>query len=77
VIDEQLLAQVTREWSELVLPGDRRAAKRATDRAVRSYEAGASVAEACEAARRFVSSWSRHPSRPMDAVERALVLTSR
>jgi len=35
---------------------------RAANLAVRAYEDGASVAEACELARRYVESWFRHPA---------------
>jgi len=35
---------------------------RAANLAVGAYEDGASVAEACELARRYVESWLRHPA---------------
>src|SRR5581483_216773 len=59
---ELLLASAVRQWVDEVLPGDDAAARAATGLAVGVYEGGASVAEACEQARQFIGSWSRHPS---------------
>jgi hypothetical protein len=60
---ELVLADMVRRWVGDVLPDDPAAAERAVVIALRLYESGASVAEACEAVRRHVGAWSRHPSR--------------
>jgi hypothetical protein len=59
---ELALADVVRRWTNDVLPGNVDAADRAVAIALRCFVGGASVAEACEAARRFVGSLARHPS---------------
>ena len=59
---ELMVADSVHRWVDDVLPGDSAAADAAVGLAVRSYAGGASVREACEEARRFVGSWSRHPS---------------
>ena len=59
---EAVLADAVRAWSETVCPGDRRAADRAVDVALRCYAAGASVGEACAEARLFITTWATHPS---------------
>ncbi len=58
-----VLARAVREWVEHELPGDRCAARGAVEVALASYSGGASVSEASEVARRFVSSWLHHPAR--------------
>jgi hypothetical protein len=60
---ELVIADVVRCWAEHTVPGDPRVAAAAVALAERCYVGGASVAEACEEGRRFVGSWSRHPSR--------------
>jgi len=59
---ELVMADMVRHWVGHVLPGQPGAADRAVAIALRCYEGGASVAEACEEARRFIGSWMRHPS---------------
>jgi len=59
---ELVIAEVVREWALHALPDDTNAADAAAALAVRCYSGGASVGEACQEARRFVGSWSRHPS---------------
>ena len=59
---ELIIADTVRRWAREVLPDQPVAADAAAALAIRCYAGGASVAEACEEARRFVGSWSRHPS---------------
>ena len=59
---ELIIADVVRRWTSEVLPDAPEAADAAATLAVRWYSGGASVSEACQEARRFVGSWSRHPS---------------
>jgi hypothetical protein len=56
------MADMVRGWAEEVMPGESMVADHAVAIALRCYEGGSSVAEACEAAKRFVGSCSRHPS---------------
>ena len=60
---ESLLAGIVRDWALGVLPQETAAADGAVRVAMRSYAAGASVSESCREARKFLGSWSRHPSR--------------
>jgi len=59
---EVLIADMVRSWAVSRLKASRLMADRAANLAVRAYEDGASVAEACELARRYVESWLRHPA---------------
>lgn len=59
---ELALAGSVWDWTRQQCPGDRRVADRAVTLALHSYAGGASVAEACEQVRAFVSSWVHHPS---------------
>lgn len=59
---ELLIADCVRRRAQQVVPGDERAAGAAMSLAMRCFVGGSSVAEACEAANRFLGSWSRHPS---------------
>ena len=59
---EDLLLALVGDWVAEVLPGATEAAADAAQVALRAYEGGASVSEACTEARRFVGSWYRHPS---------------
>lgn len=69
VMPELLVAGMARAWATRLMPGDTRAADGATRAALRSFTGGASVGEACQEARRFVASWSRHPSHHRSTVE--------
>lgn len=62
---EFVMADMVRRWVGDVLPGQPAAADRAVAIALRCYEGGSSVGEACEEARRFIGSWMRHPSHQM------------
>jgi hypothetical protein len=68
------MAEQTELWNEVVLSGmvrawthrqitDDKVANRAVEIALSTYAGGASIAEACEEARRFVLGWIHHPSR--------------
>jgi len=59
---DKALGEAVRSWTEGVLPGEPQAADRAAAVALFAYRHGASIPEACHAARGFVGSWSRHPS---------------
>ena len=59
---EEIIAQVVREWTGTVMPGDRSTADAAVVYALESFAGGASVTEACEEARKMVMCRSRHPS---------------
>lgn len=59
---ELLLTEAVRDWTERAVPGDRAAADDAVEVALRAFAAGASVAESCEEARKFVASWVSHPA---------------
>jgi hypothetical protein len=59
---EFALAGSVWDWTRQQCPGDRQVADRAVRLALHSYASGASVAEACEQVRAFVSSWVHHPS---------------
>lgn len=63
---EQVLAGVVHDWAARVAPGDERTAADGAAYAVYAYASGASVPEACEAARRRVYSRLRHPSHVCD-----------
>lgn len=54
---------MVRRWAVSRPKASRLMADRAANLAVRAYEDGASVAEACELARSYVGSWLRHPAR--------------
>lgn len=58
----KVLDSAVRAWTTEVLPGELDAAERAVFIARSAYEGGATVSEACDEARSFVSSWVRHPS---------------
>lgn len=60
---EAELTDAVGEMVEAVLPGDRRARRDIVGAALETLAAGASVAEACEEARRLAGSRARHPSR--------------
>lgn len=59
---ELLIADCVRRRAEMMVPGDQRAMGAAMGLAMRCFSGGSSVAEACEAAERFLQSWARHPS---------------
>ena len=59
---EFALAGSVWDWTRQQCPGDRQVADRAVRLALHSYASGASVAEACEQVRGFLSSWVSHPS---------------
>ncbi len=59
---ECALAGSVWEWAKQQCPNEPRVAKKAVGVAMSSYAGGASVPEACEEARAFVSSWNSHPS---------------
>ena len=59
---ELIIADTVRKWVGSVAPGVPRLADQAAVVAVRAYEAGASVAEACEEARRYTESRLQHPA---------------
>jgi hypothetical protein len=59
---ELVIADCVRRRAAALVPGDQRAARAAVGLALRCFSGGSSVAEACEAANRFLGSWSRHPS---------------
>ncbi|HEX4819527.1 MAG TPA: hypothetical protein VFV00_04925 [Acidimicrobiales bacterium] len=59
---EFIIADTVRRWAHEVLPEEPAAGEAAAALAIRCYMGGASVAEACQEARHFVESWSRHPS---------------
>ena len=63
MIEQLMVENMVRTWSECYAPGDDAAAARAALVAVRSLEGGASVAEAVSAGRRFVECVARHPAR--------------
>ena len=62
VKNERVLSEIVRTWAQRQACCDAGAAERAASVAVRTYEGGASVTEACQAARAFVRSCSLHPS---------------
>ena len=59
---ELVLADVVRNWAEMQAPGDEATIRDAVERALVCYASGASLAEACEAARCRVLSRLGHPS---------------
>ncbi len=59
---EFALALAVRDWTRGHCPDERRVADKAVMLALSSYAGGASVAEASEQARAFVSSWIHHPA---------------
>lgn len=59
---EIALAGSVWDWTRRQCPDDRLVADRAVVLALDSYASGASVAEACEQVRLYVSSWVHHPS---------------
>jgi hypothetical protein len=62
-VDVELeLAETVWDWTRQQCPSDRLVADRAVRLALHSYASGASVAEACEQVRGFLSSWVSHPS---------------
>lgn len=56
------LGDAVRLWVTEELPDEPTVAERAAFVARSAYERGASISEACEEARSFVSSWVRHPA---------------
>ena len=60
---EAQLTDAVGEIVESILPGDRRARRDIECAALVAMAAGASMAEACEEARRLAASRARHPSR--------------
>lgn len=59
--DEIALAETVRTWARKVMDNDG-LADRAVTVALSAYAGGASVGEASEEARRFLSSWVSHPA---------------
>ena len=62
--DEHVVERAVRTWAARTLPGEPVVVERATNLALISYAAGASMHEACAEARTFVDCWARHPSLP-------------
>lgn len=60
VTNEQVLADVVRAWVKQQLPDSQGAEGRAAGLALRCYQTGASLSEACHQASVVVESWSRH-----------------
>ncbi len=59
---EVVLANAVRDWVERIAPGDERTAQAGVETALYLFASGASVSEACEAARSAVLCRLRHPS---------------
>lgn len=59
---EIAIARFAREWGLQQCPDEPRVAEIAVVVALNCFAGGASVAEACEQARAFVSSWVHHPA---------------
>jgi hypothetical protein len=59
---ELALVGSVRDWTRQQCPDDPRVVDKAAVLALRSYAGGASVAEACEQVRAFVTSWAHHPA---------------
>jgi len=59
---ELALAGAVWDWTNGTCPDEPRVADDAVVLALKSYAGGASVAEAAEQARAFVSSWVHHPA---------------
>lgn len=59
---ENTLAEVVRTWAKEMLPGQPAAADAAAAVARQAFVEGASVSDACQAARTFLQSWSSHPA---------------
>ena len=59
---ELALVGSVRDWTRQQCPDDPRVVDRAATLALRSYVGGASVAEACEQVRAFVTCWAHHPA---------------
>ncbi|HET9731359.1 MAG TPA: hypothetical protein VFP54_01680 [Acidimicrobiales bacterium] len=72
---EPLLASMVRQWAAERLPGRPPIAGRAAALAVARYEAGGTVAEACQEARAFVECVSRHPS-SLGSTDRLMLSTA-
>ena len=68
---ELVIADVVRRKAEQLVPGNPRAAAAAIGLAERCHAGGASEAEACTEAARFLGSWSRHPSQQSASLRRA------
>jgi hypothetical protein len=60
--NESVLIEVVREWGAQQPGCDSSAAEGAASVAARAYANGASVTEACQAARAYLRSWIAHPS---------------
>ncbi len=73
---EEALVTVVAEWARGEAPCDPGAAGHAVAIVVDCYRSGRSVNEACEAARAFVGSWTRHPAHPRAAARMSLELAS-
>lgn len=57
-----VLAEVVREWVEMVLPGETALADRAVALAINSYETGDSIQVACRQVSGVVECWAHHPA---------------
>ena len=60
--NDAVIVESVRSWAARELPGEPVAEDRAVAVALDAYQHGESLAEACREGRRFVGSWSRHPS---------------
>lgn len=60
--NESVLNEVVRAWGAQQPDCDSSAAEGAALIAASSYAGGASVTEACEAARSYLRSWAAHPA---------------
>lgn len=60
--NESTLADVVWAWASEVLPGHGAAADGAAAVARQAFREGATVTEACQAARSFLQSWANHPA---------------
>ncbi len=76
-VDEELaLIRWVQDWAGQRCPGDPQAAECAVAAGLTSLVGGASLAEACEVARAFLSSWVHHPSHRSKRPRRRLRLAS-
>lgn len=73
---ELMLASIVREWVETAVPDVPGLADRAACLAVNCYVSGASISEACTAARKYAECWARHPANQGPMREMHLVVAS-
>ena len=60
--DVEVLISVVRTWAGELFPDDPCVGKRAAELALSAYIGGASLSEACEEVRTFLTCRARHPS---------------